>query len=233
MKRKEQEQELVSQDEEERDEKEASEKEEDEIIDVDFDFFDPREIDFHGLKSLLRQTFLYDADRFDLSGMADAIISQPHIGSIVKVDDSTDPYAVMTILSFETHSILLKSLADYLSEKAKKNDPAKAEKLNGILKNSHVGFLVNERLVNMPSEIVSPMLKMLLEEMEWSVEERHAKRFEYLILISKTFAEDDTIEPTEENAPKKRKKANKVKQEFFNIHAEDEVFHENFILISR
>ncbi|KAJ3115376.1 Mss4p nuclear export [Phlyctochytrium bullatum] len=98
-------------------EAESGAEEEEEIIDIDFDFFDPREIDFHGLKSLLRQTFSQDAEQFDLSAIADAIIAQPHIGSIVKVDDSTDPYAVMTVLGLklEIAAPMFKMLTDELT----------------------------------------------------------------------------------------------------------------------
>ncbi|KAJ3097928.1 hypothetical protein HDU97_004464 [Phlyctochytrium planicorne] len=205
-------------------EDEAGEDSED-IIDVDFDFFDPREIDFHGLKSLLRQTFLQDAERFNLSDMADAIIAQPHIGSIVKVDDSTDPYAVVTALSF-THTSL-KPLADYLIEKCKK-DAAVQKKLTSVFKDSHVGFLINERLVNMPAEIIAPMFKMLIEELEWSVEERKEKPYDYFVLVAKTFSEAEPED--EESKEPERKKGKKEKRkgapQFFNIHAEDEVFQE-------
>jgi protein BCP1 len=41
---------------------------------VDFEFFDPKEIDFHGLKALLGSYL--DGDSFETSELADAIISQ-------------------------------------------------------------------------------------------------------------------------------------------------------------
>ncbi|KAI6871704.1 hypothetical protein KC318_g19554, partial [Hortaea werneckii] len=59
-----------------------SEEEEEEddasIINIDFEWFDPRpEIDFHGLKMLLRQLFDVDNDLFDLSELTDMILAQP------------------------------------------------------------------------------------------------------------------------------------------------------------
>ena len=45
-----------------------------ELVDVDFDFFDPKPDDFHGLRALL-QNYL-DASPFDVSGFTDAIIEQ-------------------------------------------------------------------------------------------------------------------------------------------------------------
>lgn len=43
-------------------------------VDVDFEFFDPREIDFHGLKALL-QTYL-DGTAFNCSELVDTVIKQ-------------------------------------------------------------------------------------------------------------------------------------------------------------
>lgn len=48
--------------------------EDDDIVNIDFEFFDPAEIDFHGLKSLLR-TFL-DGEDFGCSELVDTIIKQ-------------------------------------------------------------------------------------------------------------------------------------------------------------
>lgn len=47
------------------------------MLDVDFEFFDPQPIDFHGLKTLLRQLLDVDHQLFDLSALADLILSQP------------------------------------------------------------------------------------------------------------------------------------------------------------
>ena len=48
--------------------------EDDDIVNIDFDFFDPAEIDFHGLKSLLR-TYL-DGEEFGCSELVETIIKQ-------------------------------------------------------------------------------------------------------------------------------------------------------------
>ena len=45
-----------------------------ETVTVDFEFFDPQEIDYHGLKALL-QTYL-DGEAFSCSELVDAIIQQ-------------------------------------------------------------------------------------------------------------------------------------------------------------
>ena len=79
------------------------------MVNVDFEWFDPNpEVDFHGLKTLLRQLLDVDNQLFDLSELADLILSQPLLGSTVKVDGSeTDPYAFLTVLNLETHKVVL------------------------------------------------------------------------------------------------------------------------------
>ena len=78
------------------------------MLDVDFEFFDPQpEVDFHGLKTLLRQLLDIDAELIDLSALSDLILSQPLLGSTVKVDgNTTDPYAFLTVLNLHAHKVL-------------------------------------------------------------------------------------------------------------------------------
>ena len=77
------------------------------MVDVDFEWFDPQpDYDFHGIKTLLRQLFDVDAQLFDLSSLADLVLSQPLLGSTVKVDgNQTDPYAFLTVLSLKQHLV--------------------------------------------------------------------------------------------------------------------------------
>ena len=146
---------------------------EDELVDVDFDFFDPKEIDFHGIKNLLKQLFSNDHERIDLSGFSNVIVNQGSIGTSVKVDGDSDPYALMTVVNLKQHEELefVKQIKVYLMERIKKQPAEKQQKLKDAFEKKQIAFLVNERLVNMPVEIVPPMFKMLQEEIEWAVED--------------------------------------------------------------
>lgn len=77
------------------------------MLDVEFEWFDPQpQFDFHGIKTLLRQLFDADAQLFDLSALTDLILSQPLLGSTVKVEgNETDPYAFLTVLSLYEHRV--------------------------------------------------------------------------------------------------------------------------------
>lgn len=59
-----------------------------ELVDVDFDFFDPKPDDFHGVRALL-QNYL-DGSPFDVSGLTDAIIEQ----TTVRAPPSSPTFAV-------------------------------------------------------------------------------------------------------------------------------------------
>lgn len=76
------------------------------LVDVDFEFFDPRPIDFHALKRLLIQLFSADSEMFSLSELTELILSQPLLGSTVKVDGpESDPFALLTVLNMNDHKV--------------------------------------------------------------------------------------------------------------------------------
>ena len=77
------------------------------MLNVEFEWFDPQPaVDFHGLKILLRQLLDSDAQLFDLSALTDLILSQPLLGSTVKVDgNETDPYAFLSVLNLQEHQV--------------------------------------------------------------------------------------------------------------------------------
>ena len=82
------------------------------MLDVEFEFFDPQpDYDFHGLKRLLQALFDADSQLFDLSALVDLILSQPLLGSTVKVSgdeeaiNKEDPYAFLTVLNLHEHCV--------------------------------------------------------------------------------------------------------------------------------
>lgn len=79
------------------------------MVNVDFEWFDPQpDVDFHGLKTLLRQLLDIDEQLFNLSELADLILSQPLLGSTVKVDgNETDPYAFLSVINLREHKVSL------------------------------------------------------------------------------------------------------------------------------
>lgn len=196
------------------------------MVDVEFEWFnfDP-EIDFHGIKALLRQLFDVDANLFNMSALADLVLSQPTIGSTVKVDGKeTDPYAMLTALNTHVHRETepMNDILKYLVEKAQTNDSLAAipELINA---GKHVGLVFSERFINMPPEIGPPLYSMLIDEVEAAVEDKEPYEFSHYLILSKTYQE---VESTLDVENRKKKKAKEEASTFF-FHPEDEVLHKH------
>ncbi|KAG9237343.1 p21-C-terminal region-binding protein-domain-containing protein [Amylocarpus encephaloides] len=204
------------------------------MVNVEFEWFNFKpDIDFHGLKSLLRQLLDVDHQLFDLSALADLILSQPTIGSTVKVDgEETDAYAFLSVLNIQKHgeNKVVKDLAEYILQKARSSPGLSS--LSNVLgaPNTQVGLILAERLINVPSEISPPMYSMLVDEVEAAVEDKEPYEFTHYLIISKSYREiASTLD--QEDAPRtKKNKAAKTGKETFYFHPEDEVLQKHALL---
>ncbi|KAJ6786252.1 hypothetical protein PWT90_07404 [Aphanocladium album] len=202
----------------------GSDEEDFDMVDVDFEWFnyDP-EVDFHGVKSLLRQLFDVDANLFNMSTLADLVLSQPTIGSTVKVDGkNTDAYAMLTALNTAVHKDTdgMKDVLQYLGQKANTN-PALASVAELLNANKHIGLVFSERFINMPSEIAPPLYSMLIDEIEAAVEDKEPYEFSHYLILTRTYTE---VESTLDIEDRKKKKAKEEASTFY-FHPEDEVLH--------
>lgn len=171
-----------------------------EIVNVDFDFYSPdSDIDFHGIKRFLQNTFGDDSEEFNLSELADLILEQPYVGSTIKCEgEKGDPYAIMTVLNLHEHreKSAIQQIKKYLLKKSERT-PASSGFMTDILAGhapkGKVGLLLSERVVNMPPQVIPPMLKMLLEELQQATEEQEPFDLEYFILLSPMYRETEAI----------------------------------------
>ncbi|KAG2198998.1 hypothetical protein INT46_005538 [Mucor plumbeus] len=202
------------------------------IVDVDFDFYNPDDIDYHALKKLLTQLFSSDAELLNLGDFADIMIEENQVGTTVKVDDQkSDPYAILSIinLTHQKEKEGVKQLCNYLSNKCPKKNEALLKAVKKILSLSstdkHVGWVVSERFINMPVEIMAPMYTMLQEELKNAVKEKESYVFEWYMFISKTYKEVTSIidEDGEEPQQKKSKASTSDSSETFYFQSEDEI----------
>lgn len=204
-------------------EDESSEEEENEEgeqlsdVDVDFDFCDPAETDYHGIGELLKSGTWDFMDPI-YAEMQDAIAGQGNIGTLVKSDVGGETEAVcgmLTVLNmrqFPKHK-WPQAIAKSLIAKAKKHATAEVVKsLEALLdgekkKGREVGLLLTERFANLPLELVPPLHKALAEDIEWSCttpecpeDERPFYRFSHFLGLARCY---DTGEAA---APRKKKK---------------------------
>ncbi|KAI0403736.1 putative actin cytoskeleton organization and vesicular protein [Xylaria palmicola] len=200
----------------------SSDDEDFDMVNVDFEWFNFNEkIDFHGTKSLIRQLFDVDAALLDVSALADLILSQSSIGSTVKTDgEEADPFAFVTALNVQEHRQKkpMAQVIEYLSDKARANESlASIPQL--LASGQHVGLVLSERLINMPSEIAPPLYSMLVEEIKDAVEDKEPYEFTHYLVVSKRYHE---IESTLDVAERKKKKG-KQDATLHYFHPEDEV----------
>lgn len=126
----------------------------------------------------------------------------------------------------------IRDLAHYLDGRAAK---CADSNLGNILRSdtASVGLILTERLINVPSEVAPPMYKMLLEEIQWAVEEKEPYTFTHFLLISKTYQEEESAIDEDYESTRKHKKQKKAKRkagsETFFFHPEDEVFHKHAV----
>ncbi|KAG9320846.1 hypothetical protein KVV02_001858 [Mortierella alpina] len=223
----------------EHDDDSGSDGEED-IINVDFEFFDPKEMDFHAVKNLLNQYFASDAILFALSELSEMIVSQANVGTTIKVNGvESDPYSLLTVLNMNQHlynlhktsstaeaaattassssapvkpSQAMIQLRDYVFTKSKQNDKlhTKLKELLAAGSKKEVGLIVSERFINMPVETAPPMWRMMLEEVKWAIDEGLPFDFEYYLLLAPTYHEVAPKIELDEDVPKPTKKKTKT-----------------------
>jgi len=176
-----------------------SENEEGKEIQVEFEARSPEGEDFHGIKRLLQQLFLRSSV-VDCSKLTDSILAQRGIGSVIKqsipeelegddiTDDPNEVYAISTVVNLaEKTRESISSLRRFILEQtAKGNDRQVLQYVTDLLKGS-VGFLINERFINIPAQITVPLLETLVTEMRKARDRNLPYDFQHYIMISKLY----------------------------------------------
>ncbi|KAF8910830.1 p21-C-terminal region-binding protein-domain-containing protein [Mucidula mucida] len=189
------------------------------FVDVTFDFFDLNpDIDYQGLKKLAVQLFQRDAESLNPHELVELVLSQPKMGTTIKLDDKdSDPYAILTVLNMHVHkeNPFIKALAAYCLEKSKM-DSAFHTTLQALFSQTekHVGFILCERLRNMPVQVIPPMYRMLTEEMKQAVDQNEPYNFSHFLIISRTYhltEADETFLSSTQPKPRSSKKSKKAK----------------------
>ena len=72
------------------------------------------------------------------------------------------------------------------------------------------------------------MYTMLLEEIQWALDEKEPYNFSHYLILSKTYSEIASELDTEDNRPKKKNKTT-TRSDTFYFHPEDEIFENHAI----
>lgn len=212
----------------------------DDVVNVDFDYFDlDPAVDFHATKTFLRQLFGDDANKFDISGLADLVLAENSVGTTIKTDGKeSDPFALLTVIDATANASKpsVKAVLDYVLDKTKadvefnmvlKKLLVQKKSTKDATKQLKVGLVISERMINMPVEVVPPMYKMLLSEME-SAENAHEKyEFDYFLIVLKIYKLVASKLDDDDQKAKKKKSDASAGEEFDYFHYEDIIFETN------
>lgn len=124
---------------------------------------------------------------------------------------------------------VIKELVHYLSNRAATNpqlSPIKS--LLNVENGTKVGLILTERWVNIATELIPPMYRMLLEEISWAVAEKEPYTFSHYLIMSKTYLAIPSMLNEKTNRPKKKMKPKATKgidegHSMYYFHPEDEV----------
>lgn len=179
----------------------------DEDFDVEFDFMDPCEEDFHPVKQWIHDG-RWGFAKLDSSEVADCIVNQGNIGTLIKseADNDTTLCGFLTVLNPRQFAdkrwpqTALKLLRSKSKARATPKDHAAFEALLAKSgKGAEIGIMFAERFQNIPPQLVPAIHKALREDIEWScstpecpADERPFYGFTHFVGLAKGRVEKDT-----------------------------------------
>lgn len=174
-----------------------------EEIEVDFEGRSPTDSDYHGLTQLFHQLFL--KAHINVNELAETVIAQNYVGSVIfqseiegEEDDTEDEdmydanmiFGITTAINMtaKKDKQCMEQLKSYIISKAEQHSiDATVAHLRDVLSNEarHVGFLINERFINIPPQISVPLLESLHTEIKQANEKKMPFDFAHFLMIIK------------------------------------------------
>merc|ERR1712025_67531 len=196
-------------------------------MNVNFDAQTATDSDFHGIKRLLQQLFLKAnvnlsalTDVILGQNHVGSVIKQAPLDEDddeeedeMESDAVDEVFGISTVINL-THRLTIegknapsegdkaiKQLVNLLVEKSDKNGgPVQTKTLQAFLtdKEKHIGWLLNERFVNIPAQISLPLYDSLRDEMHSACAKGQKFKFDYFLLLSKALKEKGTKKKEQE-----------------------------------
>ena len=190
----------------------------DDQINVDFEARSPEDIDYDSIKLLLNQKL--GGFSLNLGELSEIVVQQSHIGNVIfqvveeepiveasasaNNDDDTI-FGVISLINLNKYKQKdsIKQLTSFLNKELHKLKKLEGKSKEFIDKNLFdkykIGYLINERYINIPSEISVPMYESLLKDLEESNTKSDVAKsssnisdndFDYYMLLSRSFEPD-------------------------------------------
>jgi hypothetical protein len=139
------------------------------LLQVDFEFYDPKDGDFHSIKQLLNKRLPQLCKGFYLSDLTSAIVEQSEVGTLVRVNGTEHVFAFATALPVNkahNKSDFWNSMKNAL---VKKCPVDKIKQFTAAIENLQLGLLISERIFNIPDHLVSKIYENLQQDIQWAI----------------------------------------------------------------
>jgi len=212
---------------------EADEENGDIPLDVDFLFLDPNQSQFFSVKSLLNG--LLDGLSYNSSDLANIVCDQVVVGTMIGVEgDEEKPLyqgkpeeknvlgfvSLLNLQVYENEKVM-KEIVQYAVQKSEIHNE-NHEKFLQVLQThtNKIGLLINERMINLPPQLVPTLHNQLCEDVKWVKEQNNedsqAFNLRYILVLSKCYKDSQQ--------PKKRTKTMNTFEDYIFQKFEDFVF---------
>nr|CCA14021.1 BCCIP family protein putative [Albugo laibachii Nc14] len=167
------------------------------LVNVEFVFSDPKQCHYQSIKQLM-SSCLSASLSLDTAELADIIVDQVEIGTVVCVSDEPDAYGFITVLNLR-HYEERKCIQQLLSYVRKHCPLDQKDEFEEMLKTKDVGLFLNERLFNLPYQLIPALHSALHQDIEWAIsnseQSRHKKfHFDYFLVLTTCSIEQVNVE---------------------------------------
>lgn len=162
---------------------------EEESVQVDFDFCDPKDEHYSSVKRFVSN--FIPLEHFQASEFADIITSQIPVGTMIGVEGESDVYGFITALNLSRYGKFqcIAQIKEYLLSKCPESSRLEFGK---VLESDKTALVINERMVNLPYQLVPVLHDALHEDIKWAVENEQTQELKdnynctTFITVSKT-----------------------------------------------
>jgi len=138
-----------------------------ELVQAEFSFCEPGEVDFSMTKELLLRGTAGALPQISgdvLYALATDVVEQGALGTTIKVDDSV--FAFLSLLSVSHYG--KRPYMEYILNHIRSECPTdKKEELKSLI-SSGVAVCFNERIINVPVQLIHPLHKTMVEDIKWA-----------------------------------------------------------------
>ncbi|XP_061390541.1 protein BCCIP homolog [Musca vetustissima] len=176
-----------------------------EEVQIDFEGRAPVDPDCHGISQLLQRVFL--KAHINTMQMADMIIAQNFVGSVIcQCDDGMESdaddmcedgtiFGITTVLNItaKKNAPCIDQFRSFIVQKAEKHAPDSVlTHFRDVLGNEArpIGYLINERFINIPAQISVPLLESLYKEINAAKQKGMPFNFVYFLMIIKFYRKE-------------------------------------------